>query len=208
AYLDRYAGYLDRCERINEDSFGEPLSHPQLIETARRFATDGRRFSLVTNGLLLTLERAEALAELGPSLGIHISFNAATAQTFYWLTGKPFEQLLDNVRTFLAVYRRRNDGSSPDLTITFIVMRMNRHEVPAFLRLAKDLGTHALLAPLHERPSKPLGNFGYDFIYEREMLPLEELRLVGEEAQHLARCLGLTLLLQWEAGADSAIRTF
>ncbi|PWT86072.1 MAG: hypothetical protein C5B57_01785, partial [Blastocatellia bacterium] len=205
---DRYASYLDRCERINEDSFGEPLSHPQLLETARRFATGGRRFSLVTNGLLLDREKAEALAELGPSLGIHVSFNAATARTFYWLTGKPFELLVDNVRTFIDVYRRQNNGSSPDLTVTFIVMRVNRDEVPAFLRLAREFGVHALLAPLHERPSKPLGHFGYDFLYEREMLPLEDLHIVGEEAQRLARYLGLTLLLQWEPGCDSAIRTF
>ena len=65
-----------------------------------------------------------------------------------------------------------------------------------------------MLAPLHERPSKPLGHFGYDFVYEREMLSFEELRTVGEEARRLAQHLGLTLHLQWDAAADSAIRCF
>ena len=154
AYLDDYADFLERCLTINEDSFGEPLSHPQLLEVARRFTSRGQRFSLVSNGLLLSREKSEALAELGPNLGLHISFNAATAKTFHWLTGKSFELLVENVRMFVDVYHKRNGGSAPDLILTFIVMRVNRHEVPAFLQLAAELGTRALLAPLHERPSR------------------------------------------------------
>ena len=208
AYLDHYADYLERCQTINEDSFGEPLSHPQLLEVARRFTSRGQRFSLVSNGLLLSREKAEALAALGPNLGLHISFNAATAKTFHWLTGKSFELLVENVRMFVDIYHRRNGGSAPDLILTFIVMRVNRHEVPAFLQLAAELGTRALLAPLHERPSKPLGRFGYDFVYEKEMLPFEELQTVGREAQQLAQSLDLIVNLQWDAGSDSAIRSF
>jgi len=207
AYLDRYAAYLERCERINEDSFGEPLSHPQLIEVARRFSGNGRRFSLVSNGLLLTRDVAEAFAELGPAVGIHVSFNAATAPTFHKLTGKRFDLVVKNVRSFVEIYRRRQ-GTAPDLTLTFIVMRMNRHEVPDFLHLAKQLGAVALLAPLHDRPSRPLGYFGYEFVYQREMLPFAELRTIGAEAQQLAKSLELTVHLQWEAGADSAVRCF
>ena len=207
AYLERYASYLERCERVNEDSFGEPLSHPQLIEVARRFTRSGQRFSLVSNGLLLTRDVAEAFTELGPALGLHVSLNAATAQTFHKLTGKRFDLVVENVRTFVDIYGKRH-GTAPDLTLTFIVMRMNRHEVSDFLHLAKELGTVALLAPLHERPSKPLGYFGYEFVYEREMLSFEELRTIGAEAQPLAKSLGLTVHLQWEVSADSALRSF
>ena len=135
SYLQRYENYLERCERINEDSFGEPLSHPRLLEVARRFTANGQRFSLVTNGLLLTREKAEAFAELGPSLGLHVSFNAATAQTFRMLTGKSFEPVVGNVRVFVDIYRKRH-GAAPDMTLTFIVMRLNRDEVPDFLHLA------------------------------------------------------------------------
>ena len=150
---------------------------------------------------------AEAFAELGPALGLHISFDAATAQTFHQLTGKRFDLVVENVRTFVDIYRRRQ-GTAPDLTLTFIVMRMNRHEVPDFLHLARELGTVALLAPLHERPSKPLGRFGYEFVYEREMLSFDELRTIGMEAQRLAKSLELTVHLQWDASANSALRSF
>src|SRR5439155_12950563 len=206
--LDRHRSYLSRCECINDDSFGEPLSHPQILDVARWFTSSGQRFSFVSNGLLLTRDKALALADLGPGLGMHVSFNAATAETFHKLTGKPFELLVDNVRSFIDIYRARNAGAAPDLTLTFIVMGVNLHEVSAFVRLVLDLGTRALLAPLHDRPSKPLGHFGYDFVYEREMVSFDELERAGREARQLGAHLGVDVLLQWDAGADSAIQGF
>lgn len=208
AYLERYSHVLDRCEHVNEDSFGEPLSHPALVELARRFTANGQVFSFVTNGLLLTPARADQLAACGPKLGIHVSFNASTEDTFYKLTGKSFPRVVENVRYYMETYRKQNGGAAPDLILTFIVMKINRHEVHDFLRLTRDLGARALLAPLHDRPSVPLGNFGYNFVYEDEMLPYAELLQVGEEALALSRELGIDCLLQWDAARDAAIRGF
>jgi MoaA/NifB/PqqE/SkfB family radical SAM enzyme len=208
AYLERYADVLDRCEHVNEDSFGEPLSHPALVELAQHFTARGQVFSFVTNGLLLTPARADQLAACGRQLCIHVSFNAATEETFYKLTGKSFVRVVENVRYYGTAYRERNSGAAPDLILTFIVMKINRHEVPDFLRLTRDLRARALLAPLHDRPSVPLGHFGYDFVYEEEMLPYPELLQVGEEALALSRELGIDCILQWDAARDAAIRGF
>jgi MoaA/NifB/PqqE/SkfB family radical SAM enzyme len=207
AALDAYAPFLERCEQVNDDSFGEPLSHPALVDVARRFTARGQTFSFVSNGLLLTPDKAGQLAALGTNLGMHVSFNAATSETFYRLTGRSFDLLVENVRHFAESFRAAN-AQDPELVLTFIVMRMNRHEVPAFLELAAGLRCRALLAPLHDRPSRPLGRFGYDFVYEREMLPFAELQDVGAEAQRIADRLGLHLLLQWDQAADSAVRGF
>lgn len=207
-YLDKYAHLLDRCEHVNEDSFGEPLSHAGLIELAQRFTANGQVFSFVTNGLLLTPTRADQLAACGRKLGMHVSFNAATEETFFKLTGKSFRRVVENVRYYVETYRKQNGGAAPDLILTFIVMKINRHEVEDFLRLVHELGARALLAPLHDRPSVPLGNFGYTFVYEDEMLPYDDLLRVGEEATALADRLGIRCLLQWNAERDSAIRGF
>lgn len=207
-YLEKYADFLGRCEHVNEDSFGEPLSHPSLIELARRFTANGQVFSLVTNGLLLTRSRADELAACGPRLGIHVSFNAATEETFFKLTGKSFQRVVENVRYYVETYRKQNHGAAPDLILTFIVMKINHHEVEDFLRLVQELGARALLASLHDRPSVPLGHFGYDFVYEDEMLPYEDLVRIGEEAMALADRLGIPCLLQWNARHDSAVLGF
>jgi len=208
AYLEKYSHVLDCCEHVNEDSFGEPMSHPALVELAQRFTANGQVFSFVTNGLLLTRTKADQLAACGPRLGMHVSFNASTEDTFYKLTGKSFSRVVENVRYYADTYRRQNGGAAPDLILTFIVMRINRHEVPDFLRLTRELGARALLAPLHDRPSVPLGHFGYDFVYEDEMLPYPELLQAGEEALGLSRQLGIDCVLQWDAARDSAIRGF
>jgi MoaA/NifB/PqqE/SkfB family radical SAM enzyme len=208
AYLEKYSHLLDRCEHVNEDSFGEPLGHPALVELARRVTANGQVFSFVTNGLLLTPAKADQLAACGPRLGIHVSFNASTEDTFYKLTGKSFSRVVENVRYYGKTYREQNGGAAPDLILTFIVMKINRHEVHDFLLLTRELGARALLAPLHDRPSVPLGHFGYDFVYEDEMLPYRELLQIGDEATSLARGLGIDCVLQWDAARDSAIRGF
>jgi MoaA/NifB/PqqE/SkfB family radical SAM enzyme len=206
--LDKHHRYLSRCERVNDDSFGEPLSHPQFLQIARQFTSNGQQFTFVTNGLLLTREMADALAEIGPLIGMHVSFNAATAETYYKLTGRSFDLLVQNTRSFIEIYRTRQQAP-PQLTLTFIVTAINQAEVPAFLSLARDIGaSRVLLTPLHDRPSKPIGHFGYDFVYEREMLPLDELDDVGREAERIGAQLGIDVRLQWEASADVALRTF
>jgi len=208
AYLESYSHVLERCQHVNEDSFGEPLSHPALVDLARRVTAGGQVFSFVTNGLLLSEAKADKLAACGPRLGIHVSFNASTEDTFYRLTGKRLSRVIDNVRYYVKTYREQNGGAAPDLILTFIVMKVNRHEVSDFLRLTRDLGARALLAALHDRPSVPLGQFGFDFVYENEMLPYQELVRVGEEALALSAQLGIACVLQWDAARDSAIQGF
>lgn len=207
SYLNKYSDFLERCERVNEDSFGEPLTHRSFVDVARRFINAGQTFSFVTNGLCLSGEVAQGLAELGPSVRFHISFNAACDRTFFHLTGRRFEVLLTNVRNYIALYRELH-GTVPDITLTFIVMRINADEVADFIRLAHDLEVKALLASLHERPSIPLGQFGYDFVYEDERLSDAEYAAVGSEARELAAELNTIVLIQWDAATDSAIRGF
>lgn len=207
SYLDKYSDFLERCERVNEDSFGEPLTHRSFVEVARRFASAGQTFSFVTNGLCLSGEVAQGLAELGSHVRFHISLNAACDQTFFHLTGRKFGVLLENVRNYIELYRKLH-GTEPDITLTFIVMRINSGEVGDFIRLAHSFGVKALLASLHERPSIPLGQFGYDFVYEDERLSDAEYNAIGLEARELAAELGSVVLIQWDAAIDSAIRGF
>jgi len=208
ASLARYAEFLTRCGHVNEDSFGEPMSHPALLGLARDVIANGQVFSFVTNGLLLTRQKADRLAACGPGLGLHVSMNAATKETYFRLTGRDFDQLVRNVRYYVETYRRQNGGAEPDLILTFIVMKVNRHEVGPFLHLVRSIGGRALLAPLHDRPSVPVGRFGYDFVYEEEMLPYAELDRIGRDALAVAEGLGIRCMLQWDSARDSAIQGF
>jgi MoaA/NifB/PqqE/SkfB family radical SAM enzyme len=206
-HLKRYAYFLDRCSTVNDDSFGEPLTHPKLLPIANEFILRGQRFNLVTNGLLLRGKMASGLADCGLQIGMHVSFNAATSETYYKLTGRNFLTLVENVDRYVRLFRERNGGDLPNVTLTFIVMKVNRH-VPDFLHLTHRFGLNALLAPLHDRPSLPLGHFGYAFEYAQEMLPYSELKMIGEAALNLAREIGVHVSLQWDASSDTALRSF
>jgi molybdenum cofactor biosynthesis enzyme MoaA len=209
AYLDGYSDFIRNAEHLNEDSFGEPLMHKKLTALARTATSRGQRFSFVSNGLLLSGTRAQELAECGERLGFHVSLNAATPEMYYKLHGQPFDKVLGNVERYIALYQEINGGLSPDLVLTFIVMRVNRHEIFPFLELAQRLRVRPLLAQLHDRPSIPLGKFGYDFVYENEMLSPAEYFEVGEHVRAFARERGMeNVVIQWDPEYDSAVLSF
>jgi molybdenum cofactor biosynthesis enzyme MoaA len=209
-YLERYGDFVFTAEHLNDDSFGEPLMHKKLTTLAREATARGQRFSFVSNGLLLSGKRAEDLAACGERLGFHVSLNAATADTYYSLHGQPFDKVVGNVRDYVRLYHDVN-GHKPDLTLTFIVMQANRHEIFAFIDLAHDLGVKALFAQLHNRPSIPAGDFGYRFVYERELLAASEYFAVGEEIRRYVNAAGFgrdDVILGWDPSADYAVSAF
>jgi molybdenum cofactor biosynthesis enzyme MoaA len=210
-YLDAYSNFIHAAEHLNEDSFGEPLLHKKLTSLAQEVTARGQRFSFVSNGLLLSGTRAEELAKCGERLGFHVSFNAATAETYHRLHGKPFEKIVANVRGYVELYRRLHDGKHPDLVATFIVMNVNRAEIFDFIELTQALGVKALFAQLHNRASIPIGDFGYHFVFADELLSPAEYFEVGASIRRYANGRGFDrndIILQWDPIADFAVSSF
>lgn len=211
AYLDGYSNFIQAAEHLNEDSFGEPLLHKKLTALAQQVTARGQRFSFVTNGILLYGTRAEELAKCGERLGFHVSFNAATEETYYRLHGKPFDKLVSNVRDYVDLYRDTHGGATPDLVATFIVMNVNRREIFDFIELTHGLGVKTLFAQLHNRASVPIGDFGYHFVFENELLSPNEYFDVGEQIRRFADDRGFDrndIILQWDPVADFAVSSF
>jgi MoaA/NifB/PqqE/SkfB family radical SAM enzyme len=94
---------------------------------------------LTTNGALLDQRLQERL--LGVPFGaIILSLNAVTAETHRAVCGiDDFARVRRNLDTLLA-NRPRFRAGQPAVQLSFVVMRKNLHELPAFLDLARDLG--------------------------------------------------------------------
>jgi len=200
SYLQQYQQFLDRAIHINDCSFGEPLTHPEFCEVARRFTGNGQIFSFATNGLLLRGDKARALAKCGLKLAMNISLNAATSETYEKLCGCDFNTVVENIRGFVQI--SKEECGLPYIVLSFIVMQCTKNEVADFLHLAKDLECAALLAPLHDRSSSPRDDFGYRFVYKDELLSYNDLMVIGAESRRLAEEIGLRLILQWDAVGD------
>ena len=99
---------------------------------------------MITNGILLTDEVRRALV----SLGLHrlwVSLDGATPAAYRDVRiGDALPEILEN----LAAFRRLRDESpvlGPRLGIVFVAMRRNVAELPAVVRLGRDLGMDQLL---------------------------------------------------------------
>lgn len=109
---------------------GEPLLHSRIDEIVR-FATDkGLSCYIITNGTLLTGEKARLLINAGLNR-IQFSLHATTAETYKKMTGRPlFEKVIENIEHFQGV----NDaaGHPCHVSVFSVISSINEHEMQDF----------------------------------------------------------------------------
>jgi MoaA/NifB/PqqE/SkfB family radical SAM enzyme len=129
---------------------GEPLAAPTVRELWDYLIGIGKKVNFVTNGLVMTPERAARAAS--HSDYIYISFNAATSATYSRVTqGASWTKLLGNLAMIQEA--RRAAGSPLRIIGHFTIIEENLDEIPDFLDLAMALGLDIV-------------NFGYNRIVQ------------------------------------------
>jgi MoaA/NifB/PqqE/SkfB family radical SAM enzyme len=208
--LKPYWKYLLGADRVNDTTYGEPLMYPGIHQLIDRMGEAGVKFGFTSNGLLLTEKKARLLAKHGEHVHMCISLNAASKETYYLHQGKDFDKLLVNIERFIAIHRETRPESAPQLILSFIVMRSNRHEVMDFVRLARRLGAPQILF----RHLFDLGRddfeadvFGQHFEYGRERLAFDEYKEIERQVRESEELKDGTVNAQfaWN-GNDSFIR--
>jgi radical SAM protein with 4Fe4S-binding SPASM domain len=128
---------------------GEPL----LVEDIHQWVAEAREagvldLSLITNGLLLTPERSQALLEAGLTR-LMVSVDAARPETYARVRpGGSWETLWENLAGFLAV--RRGAGSElPLLRLSFVEMELNLAERDQFRELFSPLADYLSFQRYH-----------------------------------------------------------
>jgi MoaA/NifB/PqqE/SkfB family radical SAM enzyme len=127
---------------------GEPLAAPTARELWDYLISVGKKVNFVTNGLIMTPEKAARAAS--HSDYIYLSFNAATSATYSRVTqGASWAKLLSNLAMIQEA--RRAAGSPLRIIGHFTIIEENLDELPDFLDLAVALGLDIV-------------NFGYNRI--------------------------------------------
>lgn len=114
---------------------GEPLLHRDISRFMGLALNRGLDLSIITNGQLLTGERAELLTH---AKWVRVSMDYTTAGQMAAsrnVAEKAFDDVLANMSSFA-----RRKPSDCDLGINFIVTRDNYHGLVDFTRQMKDLG--------------------------------------------------------------------
>jgi MoaA/NifB/PqqE/SkfB family radical SAM enzyme len=193
----RIVDQLPRIERAVLHGIGEPLLNPQLPRFIAHLKERGAHVLFNTNAVLLDERRGDALREAGLD-ELRVSLDAATPALYHRLRGiDKFDQIVAHLWAFIT---RHGGWERPRVSLWFVGMQENLHELPAFVRLAANLGVPEVYLQrlvyfggvVGAGSSRPYD--GSTMVPEQSLFATLEQRQAAliEECEWLATDLGLT----------------
>jgi MoaA/NifB/PqqE/SkfB family radical SAM enzyme len=126
-------------ERVVLHGVGEPMMVPDLARMIRYLKNRGTYILFNTNGTLLNRRKGEELIEAGLD-ELRVSLDAAEPSAFKMVRGLDmFDRIVDNVRAFTKIQREMS-VDKPRVSLWLTGLRETLAQLPAFVRLAHDLG--------------------------------------------------------------------
>jgi len=118
--------------------FGEPLSHPGIVDMVARVKALGAPVELITNGTLLTQEMSRRLIE-APLDMLWVSLDGATPESYADVRlGAALPEVLANLKCFRDL-RMEAQLLKPEIGIVFVAMKRNIHDLPSLLQTGSRL---------------------------------------------------------------------
>jgi len=112
---------------------GEPLMHPNIVEVLNKTKENGIDLSILTNGQLLSGQRANALKD---ARWVRVSMDYCTPEQFVASRGsnaKMFDVIIENLKKFASI-----KNPDCDLSVNFIITRENYENIIEAAKLLKD----------------------------------------------------------------------
>jgi MoaA/NifB/PqqE/SkfB family radical SAM enzyme len=200
SFLRTLDPYWSAAREINDCSFGEPPMHAEFAEIVDLIATEERAFSFTTNGKIMGPKTRKAL--LGRNVLVYISIDSATSAGFARYRDRSFDRILRDLRALCV--EKKQHRNLPYVTVSFIVMNSNKHEIPDYLALMRSVGVDRVKlrhmdyenSMEFDGPVQQRGDFIFD--YPREVVVPSELAAIAQEARRAAAEFGLKLYIDWE----------
>lgn len=124
--------------------FGEPLSHPDILDMVQQVKALGARAELITNGTLLSEERARRLIAVGLDV-LWVSLDGATPASYTDVRlGAALPEVIANLERFRSL-RPSSQLPAPEIGVVFVALERNYADLPDLLRLARRLGATRFL---------------------------------------------------------------
>lgn len=140
--------FIPLCEGLHWASvvqlwgWGEPFLNPEYGAIFDYVVANfpGIEINISTNGTLFDALWQQRLMAYG-NFSLNVSINSATASTYRLVTGTGlFGQLMENLLGFRALRERHAGTGKARFTVSFVVVRENLEEIPAFIDLAAKVG--------------------------------------------------------------------
>src|SRR4030042_3039675 len=134
---------LPHLTRVVFSGFGEPLTHPNILEMIEAVRKRDLAVTLGSNGLLLDAKIAEELVKLGVDRLV-VSVDGVKPETYASIRGGMLHQVLNNLRVLNEV-KSQLGTLTPALGIEFVVLRSNIAELAEMTGLASRLNAALVL---------------------------------------------------------------
>lgn len=134
---------LPNLTRVIFTGFGEPLSHPNILEMIETMRKRDLAVSVGSNGLLLKPEKARDLVRLGVDRLV-VSVDGVRAETYAGIRGAMLSDVLSNIRG-LNEAKHELGSLFPALGIEFVVLKSNVAELAEMTGLASRLNAARVL---------------------------------------------------------------
>jgi len=123
--------------------FGEPLSHPRILEMINEAKKRGAHVELITNGILLNEKTAESL--INSKLDrLWVSIDGASPESYEDVRlGNELPGIKTNIMK-LKQLKTRHAQNKPQLGITFVAMKRNMKDLPEIARSLYLMGADTL----------------------------------------------------------------
>jgi MoaA/NifB/PqqE/SkfB family radical SAM enzyme len=185
----RIVDQVPNISRVVLHGVGEPMLVRELPRMVAHLKARGTYVLFNTNGTLLNARNGRALAEAGLD-ELRVSLDAAEPEAFLAVRGKDyFNRIVRNVRAFTQA-QRENGWAKPAVSLWLTGLRETLDQLPAFVRIAHDIGVSAV--HLQRLVFMPEGRglareeqALFESVTAEESQPLRE-------AEALARDLGIT----------------
>ena len=194
-WLRMFESITEKIEEVTLLGWGEPTLHPNFADFLRWGHERGLRIFFCTNGTRLHTLQEEIFENQVDLLTVSLdSSDAATNDRIR--RGSNFDKITGSIRSIVEEKKRRGT-EYPYLSIVMTMMASNFRQLPAYVRLAHDLG-------LQEAKGV------YLTVFEDRLLPelmygrTDELRQIFDEAASIGEELGVQVKLPYLQGEDIA----
>jgi MoaA/NifB/PqqE/SkfB family radical SAM enzyme len=130
---------IDPRPTVYFGGIGEPLYHARTVAWVAQAKAAGARVELITNGTLLTEKRSSELIDAGLDL-LWVSIDGASPESYADVRlGAELPTVLENLRRFRTL-RKGHKTQKPEIGVAFVAMQRNIADLPAVLKIARQLG--------------------------------------------------------------------
>lgn len=206
----KFGKFFHNASVLINCGIGEPLLNKDLIEILKLFSKEKKEFGINSNGLALKRDLADKIIPFSPYLTIIFSIDAASRETYSKLRANNFDEVIENI-AYYCQKRRKEFGSLKTKTgICFLPMKLNKHEVPDFIKLGARIGVDVVeLRSLNEVDHQiKIERKGFVFDYQEQQLSMDELDELRHVAQKEADRYGIRFDCQYSFDVDYTYEYF